>query len=276
MTGWQDLARFILDEVGDHTAEQRHPTLVEVTDAAEGGQHFRLTFLTDGPDLLGWSAPSACVALGMVATATIEVIEGPVEPAIPLPLDTTTGVRISCVVGRDGGIGWRMRLPNGSELDQAPEEGRLLDCLRRCLGLATPPPPASPGRLQSVLWLTTVLDEARRSSRRLGWREIIELHPVAEAFRSAFDFDVSERHLADLVDLASSTWTWTRLRQDAVSNQWASAVVAGHVADWMDDGMFARWILAELPAPEELVGRIRHVVAPSTARRIAHTVRATA
>jgi hypothetical protein len=131
-----------------------------------------------------------------------------------------------------------------------------------------------PGAVQSVLWLAAIVEEASRTNRRLGWREILGLHPVAAGILESPDVEVTERNLPELVRLASSIWTWERLRRDTLINHWASDVVSDEVASWMDEGMFARWILAELPAADELMTRVRSYVAPATARRIAHAMRA--
>jgi hypothetical protein len=169
-----------------------------------------------------------------------------------------------------------MRLPDGAELTQAPEEGRLLDCMRRYLGLPTPPPAVSPSTLQSALWLAAIIDEGSRAYRVLTWRDALRLHPVCSSILSECAGIITERQLGDVVRAAAGVWTWGRLRQDTLQNHWASGVVPDHLARWMDDGMFSRWILAELPDPEDLIKQIRGLVAPATARRIAHAVRAAA
>jgi hypothetical protein len=99
---------------------------------------------------------------------------------------------------------------------------------------------------------------------------------VATGILDSPDVEVTESNLQELVRLASSIWTWERLRCDTLVNHWASQVVSDEVAAWMDEGMFARWILAELPATDELMTEVRRCVAPSIARRIAHAVRAAA
>jgi hypothetical protein len=42
----------------------------------------------------------------------------------------------------------------------------------------------------------------------------------------------------------------------------------------MDEGMFARWILADLPSPDEMLASVRPDLAPSAARRLAHAIHA--
>ncbi len=289
---WPALAGILLDGLGDRVAEQGRPTWVRILDAPGSKGAFDLD-LDDGPEgLLGWEASDDCLGVGVVATGRITMDEGRGEDAggggrgdgagpgigaAGLPSGTTPGVRLACLVSRDGDVGWRMVVPGGVSLDVPPTEGRLLDCLRRCFGLPTPPPPAGAARVQLVVWLLTVHDTIRRTGRQLSWREVAELHPVA-----ALRAEPGLLHRADpavipeLIRIAGRAWSWEVLRQGAAQGAWGDDIVTPELAAWMDEGMFARWILNELPAPEELVDRVRPHVSPSTARRLAHVVRAAA
>jgi hypothetical protein len=102
------------------------------------------------------------------------------------------------------------------------------------------------------------------------------MHPVLGPILGAEGVELTPGELPAVVRLAAANWSWEKLRRDAVLNDWAGSVVPADIAAWMDEGMFARWILAELPDTDDLLGRVRAVVDPSTARRLAHTVRAAA
>lgn len=275
MTRWNDLAAVLLDSLGDRVADRGRPAWVQIHDDPAGGQEFDL-IVADDMEVVGWHAPPECQALAVVATGTVERADPGLEPPVPIPVGRTPGARLSCVAARDGETGWALRLPDGTVLDRAPEGGRLLDCLRRAVGLPTAPPPSSPGPFQSALWLSAIIDEGALRDRQLSWREVIRLHPVASAIEEGGGPQIAARDLPELVRAASHAWTWSRLRLDAVIYGWAKAVIPCDVAEWMDDGMFCRWLLAELPGNEELIKRIRPYVAPATARRIAHAVRAAA
>jgi len=275
---WPALAEVLLDALGDRVAEQGRPTWVRILDSPGEPGAFDLD-LDDSPEgLLGWVASDDCLGVGVVATgrAMMDETAGSHSPAGLRP-GTTPGVRLACLVSRDGEVGWRMVVPGGVSLDAPPSEGRLLDCLRRCFGLSTPPPPAGAGRVQVVVWLLTVHDTIRRTGRRLSWREVAELHPVG-----ALRAEPGSLHQAgpaaipELIRIAGQAWSWETLRQGAARGAWGDDVVTPQLAAWMDEGMFARWILSELPTPEELVNRVRPHVSPSTARRLAHVVRAAA
>jgi hypothetical protein len=278
---WPALAGVLLNSLGDHVAQQGRPTWVRILDAPDAPDAFDVD-LDDSPDgLLGWVAPDECLGVGVVATGRAMREGGPEDTeAGPGPdgiqVGTTPGVRLACLVSRSGAVGWRMTVPGGVRLDTPPTEGRLLDCLRRCFELPTPPPPAGAARVQLVVWLLTVHDTIRRTGRQLTWREVAELHPVA-----ALRADPALRHagpavIPELIRIAGQTWSWDDLRQGAVRGAWGDDIVTPALAAWMDEGMFARWILSELPAPEELVNQVRPHVSPSTARRLAHVVRSAA
>jgi hypothetical protein len=273
---WTALAGTLLGAFGDHVAEVGEPTWIQIAEDPQDSDVRQLCFSQEPTGFLGWVAPAHCRAVGVVATGRMFVESGPAETPVPLPPGVTPGVRMACVVSRQGDVGWRMVLPGGVVTDHAPTEGRLLDCLRRCFALPTPQPPSGPGRLQSVLWLAEILDEAQDSQKILSWREIVRMHPVLGPILGAEGVELAPSEVPEVVRLAAANWSWEKLRQDAVRNGWASSVVPVDVAAWMDEGMFARWILAELPDTDDLLGRVRAVVAPSTARRLAHTVRAAA
>lgn len=169
---------------------------------------------------------------------------------------------------------WRMTLPDGRSFDDAPREGRLLDCLKRCFALPTPPPPVGAGHLLSVLWLGAIIDEVHRAERRLTWREVTRLHPAAQVMGGCGRAGGHGLDLSDLIRVSSSAWSWEALRVQAEAGRWAGELVPADLAAWMDEGMFARWVLNALPAPDELVARIRPRLAPSTARRLAHAIKA--
>jgi hypothetical protein len=273
MEDWQALADVLLEAVGDSAAEQGRPVWVEVRGGADGAGYFGLGFVDDPAGFLGRNAAPNCVAVGVIATGKVTVADTEVELPVRLSPGVTPGIRMCCLVARGGQVGWRMTLPDGRSLSQAPSEGRLLDCLKRSLALPTPPPPVGADQLQSVFWLSAILDEAQRTDRKLSWREILRLHPVTELLEGCDATIDGEADLQDLVRMAGRSWSWELLRQQAVTHQWAKELVSPDLAAWMDEGMFARWILGALPGPDELVARIRPLVAPSAARRLSHAVR---
>jgi hypothetical protein len=283
---WQRLAELLLEAVGDEVAASGRPTWVVVLDDPEEPDGFRLTFNDHPYGLIGWVAPADGLAVGVIASGRLRVLDGADEPrldgrestspscpGVGLP-EEDSRVRMACLVARDGSTAWQMRLPDGVEADYPPSEGRLLDCLRRCLELPTPPPPAGPGVLQAVAWSAAVLEAGRQSSRPLRWSEVTRLHPVARLVAGELDTDCSAA-LPALTRLAGATWSWADLRRQAQESDGLGGVDP-ELAAWMDDGMFARWVLSVLPSPDEMLVTVRPYLVPSAARRMAHAIRACA
>jgi hypothetical protein len=273
MEDWPGLAELLLDAIGEEVSAAGHPTWVGVQENPQGQGDFEMWFVDDPHGFLGWEAPPDCLAVGVVAAGKAHVADSPVEGPAPFSPGVIPGIRMCCLVTRRGEVTWRMALPDGRSFDDAPQEGRLLDCLKRCFALPTPPPPAGPGHLLSVIWLGAILDEDRRVDRRLSWREISRLHPAATMTGRRAAGPDDRQDFSALIRAATSAWSWETLRNRAVTESWAGELVSPELAAWMDDGMFARWILGALPAPDELVARLRPRLAPSTARRLAHAIR---
>ena len=160
-------------------------------------------------------------------------------------------------------------------VDSPPSEGRLLDCLRRCFGLPTPPPPVGPIRLQVIVWLVAVLDHAAGARRRLSWSEVARLHPLARVLASDLGGRGSDFGTG-LVRMAGSAWSWEDIRIQAQQPGFLDDIVDPSLAGWMDDGMFARWVLSDLPSADELFAALRPLLSPTATRRLAHAVHAAA
>lgn len=272
MQDWQRLADVLLDAAGDRAEEQGHPMWVRVLDTAAGDpdDSFSLALSAESAGLLGWVATADCRAVGVVATGRLR----PMECAAPDIVDPSADrIRMVCLVSRQGQTAWKMALPDGTASMQPPSEGRMLDCLRRCFGLPTPPPPASPARLQAAAWLAAILEQADGARRPLSWSEVSRLHPVARVL----DGDLRGRCstvLPGLIRLAGSAWTWEDFRLHAQQDPDGHDIIDPDLAAWMDAGMFARWVLSSLPAPDELLVALRPLLTPSAARRLAHAVHA--
>ncbi|MGH9057334.1 MAG: hypothetical protein ACRDYY_15970 [Acidimicrobiales bacterium] len=273
---WQKLAGVLLEALGDRVAELGDPMWARVLCPPGCDDGFDLAVSEEPDALLGWVATPDCQAVGVVATGKVHVEETPRGVPPGLAPGTTAGARMVCLVARDGAIAWQMLTPDGVHFDEAPGGGRMVDCLRRCFALPTDPAPASPSRLHGLLWLSAVLDAAATSRRQLSWRDVTLLHPAAGLIEDEGAALLDPADLPELVELFASACTWDFLRRHAGGIPWVGAVVPPDLAGWMDEGMFARWLLDGLPAPEQLISRIRPLVAPSTARRLAHAVRAAA
>jgi hypothetical protein len=211
--------------------------------------------------LLGMTAPTGWDALGArcngrcvpMATATVESGEyTQVSGAEPTP------VAITFLVDRNGEGAGLLRCGNATtQLNTAPE-GVVGDACRRALDLATAPPPASSRELWLRLWLDRVVDAAADGDDVVvgSWEAAVALHPSAHLSSDHVDAAPWSSELPDPTTLAEAThalttaWPWSRLRRDAETVGTPGPALSTDLAAWMDDGMFARWLLADLaPLP---------------------------
>jgi hypothetical protein len=126
--------------------------------------------------------------------------------------------------------------------------------------------------LQAVAWLAAVLEASDRSARLLSWSEVSRLHPVARLVAGDAGADCSEL-LPALTRVATATWSWDDLRRRVSEFDGLGGLVDPELAAWMDEGMFARWVLAALPSAEEMLAGARPLLVPSAARRLGHAIR---
>src|SRR5438309_1819400 len=116
-------------------------------------------------------------AAALVATGRVRVLDEAHELSAAMASSRDGGLCLACVVSRRGTVGWRVRLADGTHHDQAPDEGFMLDILRRGLRLPTPPPPAIVG-LDLVRWVEAIEGTAETRDGRLSWADVVLLHPA--------------------------------------------------------------------------------------------------
>lgn len=265
-----DLARWlVMNGFGDTVAQLGHPIWIQLLD--RDADKLTLALSPEDFDPLGYIAPPECRAIGMIATGRVRCVDDSAEPPANLASARSGGARMACVVGRDGRTGWHMVLPDGSELTEVPDEGCTLDVLKRCLELPTPPPPAGTGRLSVSSWLGAIR-RAARPGQLLSWGQVLDLHPVFVEADGPLGPPVREA----VIQAVSSAFDWDLVRQAAMASTDGLGLVDPGLARWMDEGMFARWVLEGFCPLEDLIASVRPFLRPSAARRLAHAVRAAA
>ncbi len=206
-------------------------------------------------DPAGWVAPPSCKAVALVASGRAHALPGGEPPDIaPGP------VRMACVIGRDGQLAAHAEFADGHVVDDPPKGGLMIDILRRTFELPTDPPEVPSDTFLSGVWLTRILLEGERS-RRLGWSTVIRLHPIAEALAETGE-DIPLVTLSQILRVAGRAWTWARLRTLAVESDGFLAGIPPDLADWMDEGIFSRWVLRDQPTTASLL----HAVAGRVTR----------
>jgi hypothetical protein len=198
--------------------------------------------------LAGFVAPDDWRAIGVCATGRAH------EPA------GTSEVTFTLLVDRGGATA--SLLQRGGELEVLPgrPDGLVADACRRALGLPTAPPPGSSLALWTVIWLDRVVAEAHARSPGQPaptWSSVAGLHPAS-----------GSRGGADPVALAldaaalAEAWPWGRLRAEPAMADLPGVSPSPALAHWMDDGMWARWLIAELPSVAGLLDAARALLPP--------------
>ncbi|CAN5808785.1 hypothetical protein BH24ACT3_BH24ACT3_12810 [soil metagenome] len=158
------------------------------------------------------------------------------------------------VASRSGALASSVRLGDDEPLIHAGRadatvEGRLVDGCLRVLGQPTPDPPGGTAEYWARWWLDSIMVEATaRPAAPLPWPEVAGHHPLAP--RSATP-TVDE--LVVLGDDTAPHLSWSTLRSLHARGRVAVDGIMAHEAGWMDDGMFARELLAPYPDPGEVL-----------------------
>jgi hypothetical protein len=232
--------------------------------------------------LLGLDAPRHWAALGVACTGRAHTASARPEP-----------VAVTILLDRAGAAAGVLR--RGATVSDMPDrpEGVVADACRRALGLPTAPPPGSTRELWALLWLDRVVDAAAGGgpgARPTTWLALARLHPAAgphgdptaAALHPAAgphgDPTAAALHpvaLAAAAGTLAAAWPWHRLRADPGAIPLPGARPAPGLAAWMDDGMWARWLLSHLPAAGDLLSAVRALLPPALAETVAGVVGAT-
>jgi hypothetical protein len=257
-------------------------------EAGWGGPPLLLGLTDDGPDeapaalppygpepddlvasLIGFVAPPGWRALAVIVHGRSWALDD--RSAEPRP------IRLVHVVDRLGATASVLRVQGDERASPVPVleggHGRLVDACHRAMGLATPPPPADSTELWAAMWLDRLLADAARGEPATDVRTAARTHPAVELFAAHEPAlaDAAVARLARLGHLMGRAKPWPDLRQRAIAGEWVVEGLAPAGAEWMDDGMFARWLLGTFPAVEDLAAEL-DLLLPE---RVAKMVRAT-
>lgn len=145
------------------------------------------------------------------------------------------------------------RSPDPSSSGTAGPEGVLVDTLHRMLGLPSPGAPPSLRALVLGLWFGEILHLAL-DGRVVSWREAAQLHPGDIGTARVTP---SVETLVEATTRASLELSWSRMRRRAVRGEFRPADLSAREAAWMDDTMFARWVISSFPEPALAIGLLR-------------------
>ena len=176
-------------------------------------------------------------------------------PVVVVHLQARTGPSRS-VVGPPGGP---------FEAMSGPPAGRLADLCRRCLGLATAPPAMSVLHWWAAQWLDRLAGEPGLESARHE-PDLVASFPGGAPFGPSRDLAALEHHGR----LLEASCPWPALRQAAAAGAIAVTGIDAGAADWMDDGMFARWAMTEAPSCRSGLAEVRERLEAGLADRLEH------
>ncbi len=262
------IAGVLLNSHAAQAAERGSPVWLEWRRGPDGGPQARE--VTDGAGLLGRLVPADWDGAALVGTGRVRILEEAHEPPAALVPALAGGLVLCCVVSRRGRTGWRMRLPDGSFYEQTPEEGLMLDILRRSLGLDTPPPPASPAAVEVASWLGAVALSGEQARRRLSWEEALALHPAASGLEPV---GATAMEMEAAIAAATPIMQWDRLRRLVAEGFELAGAPPPALAGWMDAGMFCRSVLDRVPPLGDLLALVRPYLEPVGHRRLTHLAR---
>lgn len=248
-----------------------------------------------GP-LVGLSCPFEVDAVGSVADCVVMYGDCPVPAVVAWAADRLGQATMGVRVGNDSGFA-------AGKLADCPG----LDVARRALGMATPvcrtrvvsmadavffhrvlraidrlASPRGPGNGSEPEWRPDDGPDPAESERRLaemepvparakpckrlGWGEMAALHPLAQG-ASVTPVELLERRTA-----FDKTHTWSSLRRAASLQGSDEPMVAPGltpaVAAWLDDGSFARWVLAGLGDIDTARAEVTASLAPPVAAKL--------
>lgn len=164
--------------------------------------------------------------------------------------------RMGHFVDRDGVAVGFLRLT-----DEAPEVsekqghgGRIDDICRRALGLATAPVESPIQLYWASRWLERVLIEAAVSPTHVAtWPRVARHHLLVPGRGAAPTVDA----LVEAGAALERDSSWEMMRALVARGRRPLTEVDAAAAGWMDEGMFARWMLEGLPP----LGHLRTAVA---------------
>ena len=116
---------------------------------------------------------------------------------------------------------------------------------------------------------------SRPGARPTTWPALARLHPAAGPHGDPTGAALPPVELAAAAGMLAAAWPWHRLRGDPGAVPVPGARPVSGLAAWMDDGMWARWLLSHLPAVDDLLSAVGALLPPSLGRTVAGVVATT-
>ena len=210
--------------------------------------------------LLGFQAPPHWWALGAITPAEMHSRRG------------TATCRVAAFAW-SGGVAARLaakpagRATVDGDAGEAtaavePEGGWLADLLRLGLGLATGPCQVPVANLVTALWFDALLRFLAGGAAPLSWPDMAARHPLAAVIGLDDVSCMAPACFGQAAAEASRSLGDGGLRTLAISGGLTANGVTAPLADWFDDGSFARWLARQLPPLSALLPHLCDILSP--------------
>lgn len=227
--------------------------------------------------LMGFVAPRHWRALGVSCPGRALSLDPEGRPQRGPAGRPPAPITVTVLFDRGGGAAGVMR--RGGEVTSltGQPEGVVADACRRALGLPTAPPPPSTLGLWTLTWLDRLVEvagQADAASRLRTWPAVAALH-AAGMPGTGPGATASPAELVASARLLAEAWPWSRLRREPRAADVPGPPTSADLAAWMDDGMWARWLLARLPAADDLLAGVQALLPPVLSEGVIAVARAT-
>jgi hypothetical protein len=202
--------------------------------------------------LLGFTAPPEWQAIGVCCEGWMAPMASGKRPS---ESKGRMRMRTTALVSRASGEVVSGVRKAGEDFELMPGEapiGMVPDALRRALGLPTPAPEVPIAHWVAVMLFGLIVGDGG-PHRRVGWSQL--------------------RHHLDTYEVLGRDGTWALLRKLAGKRSDLNLDLAPDVAAWMDDGMFARWVLGGLPSYDAMLNKARTACTPEAFRQVRRILR---
>lgn len=233
----------------------------------------RVEWHPDLETMVGFFAPPTCQAIATVGYGWARGLAGgPPGARDILAPGERRRVRVVCLMTRTGEIAGYLRDGTTVLVREPPTVGRVIDCIRRCFGLPTPPPEQPTDVLLAAMWLSNVLGTAQRSQKPLNWPAVAHLHPVIEV-GAASGLVVPAAQFRRMMAVGGEVWNWSFLADQAASPGWLADLLPPGAGGWMDEGILSRWLLDSVKKVDRLLDQVRPLIEPAAAKKLQSTLK---
>ena len=218
------------------------PTLLGFS-FVDGGVDLAATLIPHDPrcvaaGMFGFTAPGHWVGIGVLCGGAARPLvaseddDGPPREAVA-----------AFVVDRDGVLASSVRLGDDDPTDQGPPAGLLVDALYRALSLPAPGTAPPTEALVLGLWVDRIVTMAV-GGHVPSWGEAVLLHPGGPGHGKVA---ASAETVAHATTEVLEGQDWASIRSQCRAGGYRGADLGRIEAAWMDDTMFARWMLSAVP-----------------------------